>query len=124
MFTDYLNHDNGFKVVIFFILAFLLKYSGILSTGIYMLPYFAGVNNSASYFNIIADEQKINFETVIEVFKDTSVIMLLMLYIIIIILQVINRRYNIKKDIKYFTIYTSAALTILVLEFVLKNIIF
>lgn len=124
VFTQKVLSPNDFKVLLYFIMAFMLKYSGIASGLLIVLPFFLGIQNSADYScNIITADLK-KYEAALTTIKDTAVIMLLILYIMIIISQIINKKYAIKKDIKYFIVYFSGTTIILVLKNILEIILF
>ena len=123
-FTNNVLSDSTFKVLLFFIIALLLKYSGILSGLLIILPMFLGVHNSAGYSCIILNKSTIKYKTAFTMLKDTAIVMLLVFYIILIVNQIINKKYNLKRDLKYFTIYFTASVVVLLIEFILSNIIF
>jgi len=86
---------------------------------------FLGIQNSANYCNyILNNSDKIIYSTVVSVVKDSAITLILILYIIITIIQIFNKKYIIKKDLKYFTIYFAGASIVLVLEYILKTFIF
>jgi len=114
-----------FGILLYFVIALILKYSGILKGIIYILITFLGIQNSANYCNYILNKSdKIIYSTVLAVIKDSTVTLLLILYIIVIINQIINKKYIVKKDLKYFSVYFTGALIILLLEYALKTFIF
>ena len=111
--------------VIYFPAAAILKYSGILSGLIGILTVFSGIQNSIIYSNNILNSHiNTTYSKIVTVLKDTSVIILLIIYITIIIIQISNNRYNLKKDIKYFISYFSGAVIVNIIEYILKNFIF
>ncbi len=123
-FTNVILSQINFKVLLYFIMALLLKYSGVLSGILGILPLFIGIQNSADYCCGILNKTDIKYETALTMLKDTSIVMLLVFYIIVIINQIINKKYNLKKDIKYFSVYFMAATAVLIMEYVLKTFIF
>lgn len=124
IFTSYITTGNAINIGIFFILALLLKYSGVLSGLLYVLPFFSGIQNSACYCRYFLMD-KVPVESLIfAVIKDSAVILLLILYIIVIISQILNRKYNIKKDFKYFSLYFSGMIIVYIIDFIIKTIIF
>lgn len=126
--TDYIKYlffNSSLNSIIYFIIALLLKYSGILNGVLYIIPFFTGIQNSASYCkNIIQNSHIITYNYISEAIRDSAVLMLLILYIIIIMTQILNKKYNIKKDLKYFSVYFLAVLTIYILFYILNNFIF
>ena len=124
-FTQTVVKNNDLKTLVFFVLALILKYSGILSGAMCTLPLFLGIHNSAYYCNyIISSKNKLIYTAVLDMLKDTSVCILLILYIMIIIIQITSKKYIIKKDIKYLAVYLSGAAIIYILEYTLKIFIF
>lgn len=123
-FVNYVLSDNSFKIFLYFFAAFLLKYSGIFSGGLYILLFFLGIQNSVSYCNMILNREDIFYDTILNILKDTSVTMLLILYIIIIVSQLINKKFNLKKDIKYLSVYIIGVSVILSIEFIINKFIF
>ena len=124
-FTNNVIKSGYIKSLIFFPCAFILKYSGVLSGFICTLTLFTGTQNALLYCNnILNTDNKIVYPLILTVLKDTAVIILLILYITIIINQIIHKKYNIKKDIKYFSVYFCGAIIINVSEFILKTFIF
>ncbi len=124
LFAEYLSRKNTYNTIVFFILAFFLKYSGILKTAVCMLPILSGINNSVYYYNLSDYNNSMSFSRALNILSNTSVMMLLILYCIVIILQIINRKYNIKRDVKCLFIYISATVTIYLLEYLLNIILF
>ena len=124
-FANNVLNAGTIKSLVYFPVALILKYSGILSGALCTLTFFSGIQNSAAYCNnILNSNNNYIYSTVITMFKDTAVLMLLILYITIIINQVINGKYNIKKDFKYFSVYFCGAAIINIFEYILKNFIF
>jgi len=123
-FTNVLISQKDFKVLLYFIIALLLKYSGVLSGMLSILPLFLGIQNAANYSCCILNISDTKYKTAFTILKDTAIVMLLVFYIIIIINQIINKKYILKKDIKYFTVYFIAATVIIVLGNILKKFIF
>ena len=122
VFVSYITSNNFINTLIFFIAVILLKYSGILSGILYILPFFSGIQNSAYYCNILLNKETILHSIVFDVLRDTAVLFLLILYIIVTISQIINKKNNIKKDIKLFYVYISGALVTHLLHYVIKLI--
>jgi len=122
VFVSYITSNNFINTLIFFIAVILLKYSGILSGILYILPFFSGIQNSAYYCNILLNKETILHNIVFVVLRDTAVLFLLILYIIVTISQIINKKNNIKKDIKLFYVYISGALVTHLLHYVIKLI--
>lgn len=123
-FTHRIISNYDFKVLLYFITALLLKYSGVLSGLLAALPLFLGIQNSAGYSCKIMNPFTIKYEAALTAIKDTAVIMLLIFYIIIIINQIINKRYQLKKDLKHFCVYFSGALIVILLHILIRTIIF
>lgn len=123
-FTNKIISHHNFKALLYFIIAFMLKYSGVLSGLLAALPLFLGIQNSAGYSCKIMNPSSIKYEAALTAIKDAAVIMLLIFYIIIIINQIINKRYLLKKDLKYFCVYFSGALIVIILHILIKSIIF
>ena len=120
--THFLNFldINSINSAVYIILALLLKYSGIMSVLLYILPFFSGLQNSVLYCqNIINGNSNIGI-----VIKDTAVTMLLIIYITIIIMQIINKKYNIKKDVKYFSVYFCGVIIIQIISQFINSVIF
>ena len=113
------------KPLLYFMLALMLKYSGILNGAICTLPIFLGIQNSIYYSSkiLIIDEFNI-IKGIIGVAKDTAVVLLLIMYIIVIVKQIINKKYNLKKDIKYFIMYFCGAFIVVLLESVITGFLF
>ena len=117
--------DSYVKKLIYFISALILKYSGILSGAICTLPIFSGIQNSAYYCSyILNSDKKIIYKIVLKMLSDTALTILLILYLIIIINQIANKKYNLKKDFKYFSVYIGGSSIIIILKYVLENFIF
>ncbi len=123
--TDiFLKYNNAINTLLYFVIAITLKYSGVLSCTISFLPLVLGIQNSAYYCNCLLNyNNKVIFELILSAIKDTSIVMLLILYIIVIISQILNNRYNIKKDFKYFITYFIGVNIIIVLDFIIKSIL-
>lgn len=122
-----LNVINSYaaKNILYFVAALILKYSGILSGIICILPVFIGIQNSIYYCSYILNStDKIIYTTILTVIKDSALTFLLILYIIVIVSQILNQKYVLKKDLKYFAVYFSGANIIILLEYLLKTFIF
>ncbi|MBR2027683.1 MAG: hypothetical protein IKA10_01675 [Oscillospiraceae bacterium] len=123
-FTNSVVNHNDLYVLTVFIIALILKYSGILSGVMCTLPVFLGICNSAYYCNyIINNKNKILYTAILDMLKDTAICILLILYIIIIILQISSKKYILKKDLKYLAVYLSGASIIYIFEHLLKKFI-
>ena len=123
--TKYLSLNNTITFIIYLISAFLLKYSGILCGFIFFLPFLNGVQNSVYYSKILLFSNDINlYLNIINAIKDTAISLLLILYLIVIISQIIYRKYNIKKDLKYFTAYIVSSILIYLMHSLLIRCIF
>ena len=123
-FSGLIVSDSSFKVLIYFILAILFKYSGVLSGMLGILPLFLGIQNSANYCCLILDNNVNKYKTALTMLKDTAIVMLLAFYIIVIINQIINKKYIFKRDLKYFFVYFIASVTIIIMESIINSIIF
>lgn len=122
-FTDIFINTNNLNFILYFILALILKYSGILSGAICILPVFMGICNSINYCNYILNcENKIIYSTVLSLLKDTSICLLLIFYIIIIIIQISSQKYILRKDIKYLSAYILGAMIVNVLGHLLIKV--
>lgn len=120
-----LKYNNAINTLLYFIIAITLKYSGVLSCTICFLPLMMGIQNSAFYCNRLLNYNNDTIhELILAAIKDTSIIMLLILYIIVIISQILNNRYNIKRDMQYFLSYFIGVNAIIIFEFLLKTFIF
>ena len=124
LFAAYLSRKNTYNTTVFFFMAFLLKYSGILGTAVCLLPFLSGINNSVYYYNLFSDAKGLEFKTITDILSNTAIIMLLILYCIVILLQIFNKKYNIRRDIKYFFVYISAVIVIYLLKFTMNIILF
>ena len=124
LFINYIAKNSVLNDILCIIAALLLKYSGILNGVLYMLPFFSGIQNSVFYCKFILSDTDISYSFVMGIIKDTAVLMMLLLYILITINQIINKKYNIKKDLKYVSAYLSGIVVIYFLEYILVNIIF
>ena len=69
------------------------------------------------------EKTSIKYETALTPIKDTAVAMLLILYIVVILNQAFNNKYNVKKDVKLLSVYVSGIIIILVVEHLLTNVI-
>lgn len=124
-FTNTVITHNNLDIFIYFAVALILKYSGILSGAMCLLPIFLGIHNSTYYCDyIINAENKLIYTTVLTILKDTSVCILLILYITILIVQISLQKNNFKKDIKYLIVYITGVSVINLLEYIFVNIIF
>ena len=123
-FIDNIAGNNFLNTAVFFIAVILLKYSGILSGTMYILPFCSGIQNSVQYCSYILNNGKISYMIILEILRDTSILLLLVIYIILIINQILSKKYNIKKDIRYFSVYISGVIIIYLMEYILKSIIF
>lgn len=123
-FSGVMLSDSNFKVLIYFITAVLLKYSGVLSGLLVVLPLFLGIQNSANYCCVILNTDINKYKTALTMLKDTAIVMLLVFYIIVIVNQIINKKYVLNKDLKYFTVYFTATVVIIILETIIKLVIF
>ena len=112
IFINYIVKNSVLSDVLCIIAALLLKYSGILNGVLYMLPFFSGIQNSVFYCKFILSDTDISYSFVMGIIKDTAVLMMLLLYILITINQIINKKYNIKKDLKYVSAYLSGIVVI------------
>ena len=127
--TKYLTLNNTTTntttFVIYLISAFLLKYSGILCGFICFLPFLNGIQNSVYYSKNLLFSKDINlYLNIINAIKDTATSLLLILYLIVIISQIIYRKYNIKKDLKYFSAYIVSSILIYIMHLLLIRCIF
>ena len=123
--TKYLTLNNTITFVIYLISAFLLKYSGVLCCFICFLPFLNGIQNSVYYSKILLFSNDINlYLNILNSIKDTAISLLLILYLLVIISQIICRKYNIKKDIKCFTTYIISSILIYVIHSLLIRCIF
>ena len=123
-FTANIISRNSFKVLLYFIMTLLFKYSGVLSGMLGILPLFLGIHNASGYCTVLLEKGDIKYETALILLKDTAIVMLLVFYIIVVINQILNDRYVPKKDIKYFIVYFFAAIMVILLEYILKTFIF
>ena len=123
-FTSNVMSDKNFKALLYFIIALLLKYSGVLSGLLIILPMFLGIHNSAGYSCIILNNESLKYKTAFAMLKDTAIVMLLVLYIVLIVNQIINKKYNLKKDCKYFIVYFGASSLIILIEQLINTILF
>lgn len=123
-FTAYIISQNSFKVLLYFIMTLLFKYSGILSGMLGILPLFLGIHNASGYCSVMLHKEAVKYETALTMLKDTAIVMLLVFYIIVVINQILNNKYVPKKDLKYFTAYFSAAAIVLLIEYIMKTFIF
>ena len=124
LFIKYIEKNSLFSDIFCFIVAVLLKYSGILNGVLYMIPFFSGIQNSVFYCKNIINNTGISYDLILNLLKDTAILMMLLLYIIIIIKQILSKKYNIKKDLRYFSIYLSGVIIVLFFEYILVNFIF
>ncbi len=124
-FTNRIVKISNIKTLIYFILPIVFKYSGALSTAMCGLPFFMGVQNSAYYCNLLRiNKTQYVYTTIISMLKDSAIVFLLILYLIVTIIQIIHKRYKLKKDLKYFGFYFSGALIILSAEYIITKFIF
>ena len=106
-FTKNILTDSNFKVILYFFISMLLKYAGVLSGIIFFVPMLFGIQNSADYCCYILEKASIKYETALTPIKDTAVAMLLILYIVVILNQAFNNKYNVKRDIKLLSVYVT-----------------
>lgn len=124
-FAGAVINSNNINYILYFIFALILKYSGILSGSICILPVFMGICNSSRYCcYILNSENKLIYTTILTLFKDTSISLLLIYYIIIIIIQICSQKYILRKDIKYLSAYLLGAIIINILENMIITFVF
>ena len=123
-FTNNVFSYNSAKIIIYFIAAFMLKYSGVLSCGICILPTIIGIQNASYYCStILYSQDKFSYSIVFNILKDTALTMLFILYILILFTQIINKKYNIKRDVKYLSVYIIGANIIIFTDFIIRRFI-
>ena len=117
--------NKYFYTIIYFIITIILKYSGILSGAVCTLPIVLGIQNSAYYCSLILSyKYKFIYNALLMIIRDTAIIILLILYITIIMYQIINKKYNIKKDIRLFFMYFSGSVIINLLHYMIYKFIY
>lgn len=120
---NYIHSTSIAQIIIYFILILILKYSGFLSCLICIFPAVLGIQNAAVYCKEITNSRQISYTLISAILKDTSAAMLFLLYIIIIITQIVNKKYNIKRDLKYFLVYFIGINIIYIINAVINKII-
>ena len=123
-YNNIFTNNKYLYSIIYFVITIILKYSGILSGAVFTLPVVLGIQNSAYYCSLILNyKYKFIYNGILIIIKDTAISILLILYITIIIYQIINKRYNVKKDIRLFFMYFSGAVVINLLHNVIYQFI-
>lgn len=123
--TEYLVSKNPFLLLLYFLLALVLKYSGILSSLICLLPAALGLQNAIYYCSSILQKSENIFPSLLTAtLKDTSVSLLLIIYTTLIAFQIISKRYNIRNDLKYLAVYIMGIVSISAIDYALSSFIF
>lgn len=121
-FVKQIADVNAFEILLCFAVALAFKYAGILSCIIYILPLIAGIVNGANYCILYA-QNSLSYSNILTILKDSAVVMLLILYIIVLISQIINKRFSLKKDLKYLYVYLCGVIIVLIIHYILSKII-
>ncbi len=105
---------------VFFLLIFLLKYSGILKNSVSCIPLFLGIKNAIRY--CMANISGINLINILINFavRDTAISFLLILYCAAVMSEIIKKRDDIKYDTQIFLAYISAVLFVYIIDSGLK----
>lgn len=124
IFTSYLVSKSPLKIIMYFIFALILKYSGVLSSFVCLLPALVGLQNSVYYCSIILEKNKDVFVSLLPlVLKDTSITLLLIIYITLIAYQIIEKKYDYKNDFKYFSVYVIGSVSVLAIDYAIKSFV-
>ena len=115
IFAKHIILNKTLNSMIYLITILLFKYSGILNVLLYTIPFFIGIQNSVLYCNKLTDNNRFILNNLHTIIKDTAILFLIILYLIITLLQILCKKYNIKKDIKYFSIYICGIIIIHIL---------
>jgi len=106
-------------------LILIFKYSGILKGMCITIPFIFGVQNSCIYSTIISLKQPSAFNILFNyIIRDTAVILIVLLYLLVVIYEIITSKENVKKDIKYLIIFIFATLCIYIIDLTIKSFIY
>ncbi len=98
----------------------VLKYSGVLKGMCVCRPFVAALQNGCVYI--------VNYHSGVEIYdlivryilKDTANGFLLILFCYVIVSDIINDRYNYRRDIAKFTVYITGITVVYIVDFIIK----
>lgn len=99
----------------------ILKYSGVLKGIVISIPFAYAVQNTCIYICAIFNKTTTFFNLIFSyLLKDIAVGMIIIVYTYSIIIEILNDRYNLKKDSIRLIIHTVAVTFIYVVDFSVK----
>lgn len=124
VFISYLTSKSPLRILMYFIFVLVLKYSGVLSSFVCLLPAMLGLQNSVYYCSeILQKKEGVIFSFIPLILKDTTITLLLIIYITLVVFQIISKKYDTKNDFKYFSVYIIGIVSVLAIDYAISSII-
>ncbi|MBR5805949.1 MAG: hypothetical protein IKY30_04150 [Oscillospiraceae bacterium] len=102
----------------------ILKYSGVLKGLSISVPFIIAVQNSCIYAgNLCRNNFSFSKLFLDFIIKDTSVVMIILLYTMTITTEILNNKYNPRKEIINLSLYASTIAMVYIIDFTVKYFI-